>query len=239
MSNNNWDAEVNSKAYKRQLLDFLRNELLRYRPDIPDPQLQRAVTEWIVAVADVPTGTLHERLTDRLTNLETNHPMRRTPRMKNGQQAFPEDCRGCQFADEGSACPVIHDRVQKRKRSRIMSEATNAEELRTEMMDFAIGNDCQVLQEELQSMRKDYEPLLNIGQFLLLKVESDLSITDEVEAVKNALANVDAVGDRGVSSLSEALDRLARLQGDTDSDSDTDPLNAATNGHAEGGPTSG
>lgn len=213
MTNDHWDADVNARAYKRQLLDFLRNELIRYRPDIPDARLQRVVSEWLVAVSDVPTGTLHERISDRLMRLETTHPMRRTPRLKNGQQAFPDDCSGCQFADEGSACPVIHDRIQRRKRENIMSRATNAEELRSDLMNYAITNDCRVLQEELQAMRKEYEPLLNIGQFLLMEVEATLTITDETEAVKNALANIDSVGDRGVSSLTEALDELNRIRG--------------------------
>jgi hypothetical protein len=214
-------SDANRRAYKRQLIDYIRTELTRYRVDIINPQLQRAVTEWLTAVVDVPTGTLTERIGDRLMQIDAEHAMFRQPRMTDGKAAFPDDCRGCEHY--GVACPVLTDRAQIARRKRLMREATDADDLRREMQEYAIQNGCHVLQEELQALRADYGPILAVGQFLLMKVESDFDFADESENVDKAIANARVNQNTQFKSLNDALDELRRVvEPDADVDADTD-----------------
>ncbi|WP_123619176.1 hypothetical protein [Halorubrum sp. CSM-61] len=188
---------------RRQQLDYIREELLKYRPDIHDEELREAVSEWLIDASDVPTATAREYISSELTSLRRDNAMRIKPGVRSPEEAFPEECSDCEYY--GSACPVLTDTTEVDRRNRIMDQTQDPDTLRYLLREYAVDNSCDVLLDRLEDLSQDYGPLLRRGQLLLMRVENIILHDDESEAVKRAIANEEALA--GAVSREE-LDRL-------------------------------
>lgn len=191
-------------ADDRQNLDYIVSELTRYRPDITRTGLKEAVTEWLLAARDMPAGSTREHVTDRLAEIKSRYPMYREPGLESVEDAYPEDCEDCTHRQRGHSCPVLTHNDQIRRRERIMETTSEPSRLRRRLRDLAIDNGCVVLQDTLQELKQDYEPLLKRGQLLLAIVEDMTLYQEESEAVRRSLA----AEELGVSPDDVDLDAL-------------------------------
>lgn len=204
-------AEAEALSSRRQQLDYIRQELLKYRPDlVSDDGLREAVSSWLVDASEVPTATAREYISSELTDIRREYQMRISTDVSDPAEAFPDACRDCRHY--GTACPVLTDPSQVDRRKRIMDSTKDPDELRYELREYAVDNSCDVLLDRLEHLRQDYGPLLRRGQLLLMDVEDELLLDDESEAVKRAMANEEAL--EGAVSPETLEELKAEAEGD-------------------------
>jgi hypothetical protein len=210
----------------RERLARVRQELLEYRPDILNDELRHAVTMWLLASSDIPTADTEDYITSTLMRLRDGNAMYEQATHSDGSEAFPDICEGCPHY--GIRCPVITDVDERKRRERIMNRAGSSKELRREMKEYAIDNECQVLLNVIDELSESVEPLLASGRKLLMAVEESVLFTEndtEVAAILDAIDSLEdldtANADLTDLAATADLERAAE-DGDTPSLSDLD-----------------
>lgn len=180
------ETEIESMSRSRQSLDYVRQELLEYRPDIVDAELRSQVTEFLMESADLPPATAREHIAQELHDIRSEHAMRRETGMTDPEQAFPDRCRGCPHY--GVRCPVLTETRAIDRRKRIFRETDSPIELRRRLREYAIDYDCGVIKDAIDDLVEDHQPLLVEGHTLLMLVEETLFFGDSSEETERKLA---------------------------------------------------
>lgn len=180
-------TDIESLARSRQNLEYIRQELIEYRPDITDSELRAKVTRFLADATDLPPASAREYIASELHEIRSHNPMYRETGMTDPTEAFPDSCKGCDHY--GVRCPVLTQTAEIDRRERIFRETDDPKELRRKLREYAIDNDCHVIKNALDEIEQDHEPLVAEGMVLLMLVEETLHFGDHDESVIRMLSN--------------------------------------------------
>lgn len=207
------DDEVTDDATQdEQTLRFMRDELTRYRADIPKeyPELRKAISEWLDLAYGVATGDLDKVVSSELNDIRmverqdldtegtdaadgsldddpagdafTTYPMYDARGVEDPEDAFPDDCEGCPHY--GDMCPVVNHPVQKNRLDRILAGGDEKDDRVHELRQLAMDNQCHVIKDVLDRYESDLGPMLHAGVNLLMAAQDVVSYNDTEEQIR-------------------------------------------------------
>lgn len=181
------ETDVEAMSRQRQNLDYVRQELIEYRPDIVDADLRTRVTRFLAESTDLPPASAREYISKELHDIRETNAMRRRTGVTDPEDEFPDRCKGCEHY--GVRCPVLTKTSEIDRRKRIFRETDGPQELRRKLRDYAIDNDCHVIKDSIDAIVDEHEPIAAEGQLLLMLVEERLHFGETDEAVTRMLTN--------------------------------------------------
>lgn len=192
--------ESSSNSEQSEQLDSIKRKLLDYRQDLHAyPLLRAVVTWWLLRAQDVPASSAAEAVEKRL------HDVRAGNQMYNGPEEFPDTCKrgpnGSECPHYGTACPVITDLSQQRRLEEILS-IDNPDDLRRSLRTFARDNECHVLLDVLDSVSREYGPLLTDGLIITILCQERLLFEEDM--AEQMLSAIDSLPEKAQTRLRKA-----------------------------------
>jgi hypothetical protein len=187
LKNTKPETDIEAMSRQRQSLDYVRQELLEYRPDIVDDSLRARVTVFLSESADRPPGSAREYISRELHDIREDNAMRRRTGVTNAESEFPDRCKGCDHY--GVRCPVMTKTSEMDRLDRIFRETNDPDELRRTLRTYAIDNGCHIIKDAIDEIVEKHEPLAAEGQLLLMLVEETLHYGSTEEQVARMLTN--------------------------------------------------
>lgn len=213
-------SHADPETEARDSIEIIKKELVRYHGDIIDDGLRHRVQQWLLEANEVPGGNLESYVTGRLSELRSENAMYHQRQHDDGTEAFPEACKECPHY--GSRCPVLTDNTQINRRKRLIRNADSPDDLRHELREYAIDNECVVLLDVLERLSDHHEPLLRRGIMLLAAVEESM-VFDGDERVARLKAALDTLGDDPTADvISDLQDDLGVDEDETGASSSPD-----------------
>lgn len=177
-----------------------------------DPELYEEGVDWLHRSAGHPDGSIGSAVNSKLRELKRGNKMRDHRGVDDPTDAFPEDCKDCEFY--GVACPMVGRHSVKNKRERIIRNADSDEELVNELTDLAIDWGCDVVLGVLEDFEGSSGELLQEGYQILFRATEVLHLDSESgDGVATAFADGPSPADR-----EQMEETISAVMGDEESD---------------------
>lgn len=187
-----------------------RSELTELRRDLRDKQsyldddsedLWVEISQWLLRSYNAPVGSLRTMVRSRLAELQEDpqHKMYDHPDVDRGEEAFPDDCKGCPHY--GVQCPVLARYNTKQTYERIFDESEDDDELQGRLSELAANNHCHVIQNTVSEWESGYAQFLAEGERLRVELSAEINGVN-IEEVAPDLGKLMAGDEEGDSEPS-------------------------------------
>jgi len=213
LGSDNAAEDTTEESTDKQTLAYIRDELIRYRPDIPEERadLSQAVSEFLAASVETQNGDIGGIVAKEF------HKLRSVPREQAAADGGEDEAYDEKSDDEttvpafstypmydskmvsdgseafpdkctgcphyGTACPIVRDPRQKQELQRLTDGETDDQTIR-DLHQLAMDNECHILKGILDSYESDLGPLLQAGMNLLMATQDVMTYNSTEEQIR-------------------------------------------------------
>lgn len=171
------NSNTTTGEQRRSELTELRRELREKQSYLDDDRedLWADISRWLLQSYNAPVGSLRTMVRSKLAELQENpqHKLYDHPEVDQGEEAFPEDCKGCPHY--GVQCPVLARHITNQTLERIFDEAEDDVDLQGKLSSYAADHHCQVIQDQISKWETGYEEFLSEGERLRMELLADIN----------------------------------------------------------------